>query len=83
MPVTESRELGSFWHANDNVAELFAKVVFSILTDYMQTFGKANSLTYIGIPQAKLQFKTNSRASTFHTCTAHEEARSTSGIHKG
>ena len=75
MPVTESRELGSFWHANDNVAELFAKVVFSILTDYMQTFGKANSLTYIGIPQAKLQFKTNSTASTFQTCTAHEQER--------
>lgn len=39
MPATEGR--GSFWQANDNLAgEEIAKVVFSILTDYMQTFGK-------------------------------------------
>lgn len=62
------------------VAEVFANVMFSILPDYMQTFAKAYGLTYIGIPQAKLQFKTNSRASAFQTCAAHEEARSTSGI---
>ena len=57
------------------VAEVFANVMFSILPDYMQTFAKAYGLTYIGIPQAKLQFKTNSRASTFQTCTDHEEER--------
>ena len=44
MPATE----GSFWQANDNVAgEEIAKVVFSILTHYMQSFGKANSLSRI------------------------------------
>ena len=38
MPATEGS--GSFWQPNDNLAgEEIAKVVFSILTDYMQTFG--------------------------------------------
>lgn len=46
MPATEGR--GSFWQANDNLAgEEIAKVVFSILTDYMQTFGERLILSHV------------------------------------